>query len=233
MNIREQKEYYDKKWRKVELPNRYSLLRGRKIIEYLESISLANPLILDLGCGTGWFTRLLSKYGQTTGIDFSREAIERARKDNLHITFISGDFFDVSLPIQHYDVVISMEVIEHVVDQRMYVKLVSRCLRSQGYLILSTPNRFIMRRMNLTSWELQPIENWLDIKSLRKLLMPEFKLIAYTTIIPCGSKGICRYINSRKISKLLNLVIPQSTLDKLKEWAGLGLNIVVLAQKKL
>lgn len=232
MNIGEQKKYYEKKWGRTEVPNKYSIIRGEKIIEYLKSLSLINPKILDLGCGSGWFTEVLSNYGQVTGIDLSERAINRAKKKYPHAIFFAGDIFDITIPRNHYDVVISMEVIEHLTAQKRYIKKVACCLRSHGYLILSTPNRYVMERIDLTNWDLQPMENWLDIKSLKKILSPEFKLQARSSIIPIAfSKGIFRFINLQKIDRLFNIIIPQRFLDKIRGGASLGLNIVVLGQK--
>jgi len=134
--------------------------------------------ILDLGCGRGWLTEILSKYGNVLGVDLS---IIAAEKMYPHIKFEQKNIiFD---KIQgNYDVVVSSEVIEHLAPehQQIYIKKVYELLDENGYLILTTPNKpnveELSRKLSIKRNQLQPIENWLDKESLLSLLRNFFEI---------------------------------------------------------
>lgn len=122
------------------------LRRGDKILAYLRSLGLQRPIILDMGCGMGWFANKLAQFGPTTGIDLCDEAIEHAKSKFPEVTFKAGNVFEMDLPKQHFDVVVSQEVIAHVPDQVGYLERAAQVLKPGGYLIVTTPNRFVHNR---------------------------------------------------------------------------------------
>jgi hypothetical protein len=107
-------------------------------------------------------------------------------------------------------------------------------LRPGGYLILTTVNGFVVNRLGSAVWEPWPrehIEQYLDMKGLKRLLRSPFRVRQATTVLPLGDAGILRLINSHKLNKALSRLIPQRSLDALKERAGFGYFLLVLAQK--
>ena len=100
---------------------------------------------IDIGCGPGYFSRELSSKGwKTSSVDTDSENIEKA-KDHTHQTHL-GDALNVlsELPVNHYDLALSLEIIEHMpkVYGRKLLKGISRVLKPHGRLIISTPNKF-------------------------------------------------------------------------------------------
>jgi 2-polyprenyl-6-hydroxyphenyl methylase/3-demethylubiquinone-9 3-methyltransferase len=98
---------------------------------------------LDVGCGAGLLTEPLARMGaRVTGIDAAPELIEAARNhaagQALEIDYRAADLFDIE---GQYDLVTSLEVIEHVADPAAFVKGLARRLAPGGLMILSTPNR--------------------------------------------------------------------------------------------
>ena len=190
------------------------------------------PKILDLGCGTGWLTGRLAEYGSTTGLDLAEGAIAAAQSWAPHIKFLAGDLFQIPLPTGHYDVVVSQEVIAHIPDQAAYLDRAAEALKPNGYLILTTPNKFVMDR---SEWPPQPpehIELWLSMTDLKRLLRRRFRILHASTIVPYGNRGILRLINSYKVNTALGRLISQQYLERLKERAGLGFTLIALARKK-
>jgi 2-polyprenyl-3-methyl-5-hydroxy-6-metoxy-1,4-benzoquinol methylase len=61
----EQKQYWDNRWDRIkdEYPHAWARQRGDAILAMLRSLSLGHPRILDMGCGTGWFTEELAGIG--------------------------------------------------------------------------------------------------------------------------------------------------------------------------
>ena len=102
-----------RRWRRQRCPNDYQRRRGDTVLAVLESLRLADPEILDFGCGTGWFTAELSRLGRATGIDLSEGAIAQAKATYPHIPFIAANLFETSFPAERFDVVVSQEVLAH------------------------------------------------------------------------------------------------------------------------
>ncbi len=98
---------------------------------------------LDVGCGAGLLAEPLARLGaQVTAIDAAPELIEVARdhakRQGLAIDYRAAAVEDVE---GRFDLVTSLEVIEHVADPRAFVDALARRLAPGGLLILSTPNR--------------------------------------------------------------------------------------------
>jgi SAM-dependent methyltransferase len=238
-SITEQRQFWNWHWQHAQdrqVINDWSLTRFTTIINILRSLPLEGVKILDLGCGPGWYTEKLAEFGQVTGIDLSPEAIAEAKARAPHITFLEGDIYQMPLPEATFDVVISQEVLSHVENQAKYIERAAQVLKPGGHLILSTDNKFIMDRLGEGQWAPLPpehIETFLDIRGLKRLLRTHFHVIRSTTVIPIGHRGILRLINSVKLNRVLEVLIPRHYLMTLKERAGLGLTIIVLAQKRL
>jgi polysaccharide pyruvyl transferase WcaK-like protein len=115
-------------------------------------------------------------------------------------------------------VVVSQEVLAHVDDQRKYLQVAANVLRPGGYLIVTTANKFVMDRLGpmWDSWPPEHIENFVDMKGLKQLLAPRFRVLRTTTVIPIGGGGILRLVNSNKLNKALSLLIPDRYLETRK-----------------
>lgn len=79
------KEYYDKYWlHHEEKLNEHEIIRLAEIFNAMALVlrhykDQRDLEICDLGCGRGWLTHELSKFGRRTGIDLSEKGIELAR----------------------------------------------------------------------------------------------------------------------------------------------------------
>ncbi|MCM0612727.1 malonyl-ACP O-methyltransferase BioC [Marinobacter sediminum] len=116
---------------------------GRAMLEALEADSDGEPLrILDLGCGTGWFTRRLSQAwpaGQVTGVDLSPGMIRQAgENDGAMIEWVIADAEALPLHDRSFDLVFSNLMIQWCSDPRPVLAECKRLLRPGGRLMLST-----------------------------------------------------------------------------------------------
>lgn len=99
--------------------------------------------VLDIACGVGYGTELLSRNPQTTqalGVDVDASAVDYAtrRYGNERVSYVCADALSYS-PMQTFDNVVSLETIEHVDDPRgLFAHLVSM-LPLGGRLIASVP----------------------------------------------------------------------------------------------
>ncbi len=105
---------------------------------------LAGKRSLDVGCGAGLLCEPLARLGAAvTGIDAAPENIAAASAHaaggGLQIDYRCGDVS--ALGLSGYDLVCSMEVIEHVADKAAFVAALAAALAPGGLMVLSTPNR--------------------------------------------------------------------------------------------
>jgi 2-polyprenyl-6-hydroxyphenyl methylase/3-demethylubiquinone-9 3-methyltransferase len=104
---------------------------------------------LDVGCAAGLLTEPLARLGaKVTGIDAAPELIEVARDHaasmGLEIDYRAGEVQELE---GQFDLITSMEVIEHVADPAAFVGALAKRLAPDGLLILSTPNQTSLSRL--------------------------------------------------------------------------------------
>ena len=106
---------------------------------------LKNMRILDIGCGGGLLSEPICRLGaQITGIDASKKNIEvaklHAKKNNLKIDYICTS--PEKLEIKHqFDVILNMEIVEHVENVNFFLKSCSKLLKKNGIMFVATLNK--------------------------------------------------------------------------------------------
>jgi 2-polyprenyl-6-hydroxyphenyl methylase / 3-demethylubiquinone-9 3-methyltransferase len=113
---------------------------------------LAGKAALDVGCGAGLLCEPLARMGAAvTGVDAAPENIAvaavHAADAGLNIDYRAGELEQQNLPL--FDVVTSMEVIEHVADPAAFLAQIVARVKPGGLLLLSTPNRTAASRLFL------------------------------------------------------------------------------------
>jgi len=100
--------------------------------------------VLEVGCGSGLGTIFLGQHSaKVTGLELKEYELKAARKINRrkNVTFLKEDFFDYS-PSGKYDVVVAMDVIEHMTApqaKRLISKMAGH-LKPTGMAIIGTPS---------------------------------------------------------------------------------------------
>lgn len=105
--------------------------------------ALEDLRVLDIGCGGGLVCEPLARMGaETTGIDADGKAIHvavnHAKKSGLKIRYQNTSAETIKA---QYDVVLALEIIEHVADPAAFVKTCAGLVKPGGLLIFSTLNR--------------------------------------------------------------------------------------------
>ena len=101
--------------------------------------------ILDIGCGGGLLTEPMHRLGaEVMGIDASKKNIEiaksHAKKNNLDIKYICTSPENLKTDIK-FDVILNMEIIEHVEDVDFFIKSCSKLLKKNGVMFVATLNK--------------------------------------------------------------------------------------------
>lgn len=96
--------------------------------------------VIDVGCGDGgtsghWVTDHANSY---VGVDVSENAVELARQDGLHAELIRDG--ELPFPDRTFDVALSIEVFEHLLEPQVLAASTLRVLRPGGRLIATVPN---------------------------------------------------------------------------------------------
>lgn len=94
--------------------------------------------LLDAGCGTGQMTKLLERYGEAIGLELAPEAIEFARKRGVH-NIVQGSITDPPFEPGSFDLVLSLDVIEHVDNDVQILDSLFNIVKPGGYLIVTVP----------------------------------------------------------------------------------------------
>jgi 2-polyprenyl-6-hydroxyphenyl methylase/3-demethylubiquinone-9 3-methyltransferase len=113
---------------------------------------LAGKTALDVGCGAGLLSEPLVRIGAAvTGIDAAPEniAVAKAHADGQGLSIDYRACGIEALAGERFDLVVSMEVVEHVADPAGFVAGLAGALADDGLLILSTPNRTPLSKLAL------------------------------------------------------------------------------------
>lgn len=207
-------------------------LRQAEVVEaWLLELGRRDSAIIDVGCGTGWMCQRLLSFGSILGIDLSDDVLDIARQRIPQARFVAGDFMQLDLPEAEADIVVTLEVLAHVADQRAFLKRISNLLRPGGHLLLATQNRFVLERSaGVAPRAHGQIRQWVDRRQLQALLSERFDVKRLVSIYPYGHGGILRVVNSPKLNSLVSRVVTQQTLNRLKEKIWLGHTLMALAQ---
>ena len=106
---------------------------------------LKNIKILDIGCGGGLLSEPMCRLGaKVTGIDASDKNIEVARlhskKNNLEIEYLCSSPEKFSAK-DKFDVILNMEIVEHVEDVNFFLESCSKLLKKDGIMFVATLNK--------------------------------------------------------------------------------------------
>ncbi|WP_440681220.1 bifunctional 2-polyprenyl-6-hydroxyphenol methylase/3-demethylubiquinol 3-O-methyltransferase UbiG [Candidatus Pelagibacter sp. HIMB1623] len=101
--------------------------------------------ILDIGCGGGLLSEPMSRLGASvTGIDASEKNVQIAKlhskKNKLKINYICSSPEKINVK-KKFDVILNMEIVEHVEDIELFLKSSSNLLKKNGLMFIATINK--------------------------------------------------------------------------------------------
>lgn len=231
-----------------------SARQAEVVVGWLDLLGREDLNIIEIGCGTGWLCPRLTRFGRVIATDLSDEVLNRARTRAPEVTFVAGDFMSLDLGTSEFDVVITLEVLSHIGDQRAFIDKLARQLRPGGHLMLATQNRPVLQYLNFIPAPAPgQIRRWVDRRQLRELLTPRFELLELFSVTPkigggfglglgvmrwLRSNGLARPVISerrREAAATLQIGRPASRQHWGAEWLegmGLGWTLMALARKR-
>jgi 2-polyprenyl-6-hydroxyphenyl methylase / 3-demethylubiquinone-9 3-methyltransferase len=112
----------------------------------LSGVPLQGLSLLDIGCGGGLLSEPMARLGaQVTGVDAAarniRVAAQHAGKQGLDIDYRQGAAEALAASGSQFDIVLALEIVEHVADVPLFLKSCGQMVKPGGLLFLSTLNR--------------------------------------------------------------------------------------------
>ncbi len=127
--------------------------------DFLKILDKLNPYlgkkILDMGCGDGQFLHLLDKHIKNlelTGIDISSIAINKAKHDYPNISFIKSSVTKKYFSDNSFDTILLIEVIEHLIDTDSILKEISKILKPDGFVFITTTDFNLPKKIFISSF---------------------------------------------------------------------------------
>jgi 2-polyprenyl-3-methyl-5-hydroxy-6-metoxy-1,4-benzoquinol methylase len=196
------------------------------------SIRTDQPLrILEVGCGTGWLSAQLRRFGEVTGVDLSPQAIADAQSRASDIRFIAGDFATLALD-GPFSYVVSADVIAHVPDHAQFIERIAKLMRPGGTFVLMTQNPFVWNRSsNLSPQGKGQIRNWPSRGRLVQLLRRHFRVQYQSSIVPQGDRGVLRLTSSYKLNAAMKSLLGEARWKAVLERFFIGRELVIVAEK--
>ena len=187
--------------------------------------------LLDAACGVGYGTKELSLIGnsQIVGMDISKEALSIAKStfssENIQYSIDDCQIMASLNSTDLFDYIISFETLEHLKNPSIFLKSCHKHLKTDGKLIISTPNILFTQTVNISKWafhekEYEPKEFYellvnvgfknvklfgqrlSTIGRLREEMRSELNKINSNPFFRCGS-FIQKYLRGHKISVTL------------------------------
>ncbi|WP_273754815.1 MULTISPECIES: bifunctional 2-polyprenyl-6-hydroxyphenol methylase/3-demethylubiquinol 3-O-methyltransferase UbiG [unclassified Bartonella] len=131
-------------------PTRLAYIREKICLEFnRDPVSLTpfdNLKILDIGCGGGLLCEPMARLGAIVlGVDAAQTNIEVAKihaaQNNLSIDYRTTTAEALANEGEKFDIILNMEVVEHVADVNLFIKATAKMLKPQGLMFVATLNR--------------------------------------------------------------------------------------------
>jgi 2-polyprenyl-3-methyl-5-hydroxy-6-metoxy-1,4-benzoquinol methylase len=197
--------------------------------EMIKYVPESSKMILEIGCSSGWFGRLLKQKisCEVWGVEPDKESALIAKKN---IDRVFNVLFDENLDLENvkFDCIILNDVLEHLINPEITIRLCKKHLKDQGVIISSIPNiRFnkVMTQIILKKDWIYEESGVLDkthlrfftSKSILRLFENEgYKVIKHEGINPSFTR-IFKVLNILCLNAIEDMKYPQfATVVKLK-----------------
>ncbi|MHC1635416.1 MAG: class I SAM-dependent methyltransferase [Candidatus Methanospirareceae archaeon] len=180
-----QKEYYEDYWK------RGGMIYGPQLEDkraFIKKYVGRGKKILDIGCGEGYVSSVLVEDNEVYGLEISEVAVEKAREKGIKALF--SNLEHIPFPDKSFDVVLALDILEHLFDPIFVLREANRVLKDDGILLISIPNaaNIYSRLVFLFTGEIK------DAAEVSEKRTPEFMFSEHI-----------RFFSAKKIRKALQL----------------------------
>lgn len=185
--------------------------------------------LLDVGCGSGAFLKEAKKEGfSVTGMDISRPIVKYLSSQNIPATY------SLRKIKRKYSFVTSFDVIEHTIHPRNFIRSVSKLVKKDGLLLITTPNsKGISARILKGKWWVFGGDDHVvmfNTAALRQLLVEEgFMVLEERTDIITQWINPSNNVSKKVINKFVYIILTSFQSELFKR--SLGDNMQILAIK--
>ena len=129
---------------------REAYLKQQICLHFDRDVTVDNPLqglsVIDIGCGGGILSESMARFGAiVTGIDVVPKSLQVARQhglsQHLNIEYLDCSAEEMVQFEKQYDVVLNMEVVEHVVELPTFISSCAQLVKTHGITFIATINR--------------------------------------------------------------------------------------------
>lgn len=143
------KNFYSNEYKRTTYFSPITVSRYEHLLDTLEPYRKTNR-ILDVGAGCGFLLEVARKKGwEVYGTEYTEDVIRQCKDKGIDMRM--GSLQDVGFEPETFDVIVCIEVIEHLVDPKKTVEEMYRLLRPGGCVYLTTPNFNALLRYRLKS----------------------------------------------------------------------------------
>ena len=116
------------------------------ICKHFEQTTLEGLSLVDIGCGGGLVAEPMARFGaKVTGVDGAernvKTALAHAQATQLDIDYRCSTAEDMAANGEQFDIVLALEIIEHVADVELFLESTAKLVKPGGMLVMSTINR--------------------------------------------------------------------------------------------
>lgn len=190
--------------------------------------------LLEVGAGNGFFLEIAKENNwNINGTEVSNQCIEECSKKGIELN--KGELENIQYPDNHFDIIVAVELIEHLIDPKSFLKECYRILRPGGLMYITTPNfNSILRYRLKDQYDVISYPNHLMYftqKTLRKIFEDqgfktnEIRTTGYSITRQKTSRGQSSqdFVSETSDDEILRRRIEESAFLKVGKYAVNGL----------
>lgn len=167
----------------------------RSLLAYLEAAKMISGKVLEIGTGSGYGVEIIAPHTtEYVTIDkYETDVVHSDAFKKHNVRFIQLNIPPLTdIPSDHFDFVITFQVIEHIPKDHIFLKEIARVLKPGGKLIVTTPNK----KMSITRnpWHVREY----TVNELKSLLQKYFADVIALGVF--GNESIMEYYQKNKQS---------------------------------
>ena len=239
MEIKE--EHWEKRASQMQVPDierfYHKTYPGVSILKSFDELlpNLEHKTIIDIGCGVGRYFPFFHLRGasELVGIDVGENLLRIAKELSPHVKAILASADALPFPNEHFDVVLSMGLLEHFEDPQPILREWVRILKCGGVLIVETPNmrnpifaRHYYRNKEKLVWQ----HEWTPkdlIREIEKNPSLKFEKLTSSIVFPYLPQ---RFIDN-KITRIFKLPVFVAKAERIRFLKSFGRIMFVSAIK--